>query len=164
MFIKGFTFVFWKSPGGVKVNAVIRGLVWALGCVFCLCFALGIWVVLSPAALRYFSTLLGAAVLPGVFLGGLGAGLAARNAGWFHGGLVGFCCGMIFLLPVLAGGGGFWAGTDLAARLGICTLDGLAGGVVGVNLPAAVSGRRYPVDIARIFLSARKRGGVGGTG
>lgn len=165
MFIKGFTFVSWKKPGGVKPNAVLRGLVWALGWVFSFCFALGVWAILSPGAFRFFPAVLGAIALLGVFLGGLSAGLAARNAGWFHGGLVGFCCGMIFLFPLLAGGREFFGGADLSARLSLCTLCGMAGGIAGVNLPPVASGRE---SLARgvkraIFIFAKGKTRVGGS-
>lgn len=153
--IKGFTFLYWSHSRSLRRNAIVQGLVWAWGISLSVCFALGLWAMLAPAKSYYFPVLLGAGALLGVFAGGLVAGALAKNSGWFHGGLVGFCYGLIFLLLALVGGLEVYSGLDLAGRLGLSTCCGLAGGIVGVNisLPALkkrfASGKRFPGQLSR---------------
>lgn len=128
-----FTFMHWNQSGRLRMNAIFQGLAWALGVSLSVCFALGLWIILSPSTSYYFTTILGSGVLLGIFAGGLVAGATAKNSGWFHGGLVGFCFGLIFLFLALIGGREVFSGVDLAGRLGFSTICGLAGGVAGVN-------------------------------
>lgn len=141
--IKGFTFLSWNQSRHLKVNAVLQGLAWALGISLSICFALALWAMLSPAKTCYFPALLGSGALLGVFAGGLAAGAAAKNSGWFHGGLVGFCYGLIFLLLAFLGELELFSSLDLAGRLGLSTLGGLSGGVVGVNLSVPTVKRKF---------------------
>ena len=141
--IKGFTFLSWNQSRRLKMNAVIQGLVWTLGISLGACFGLALWAVLSPAKTCYFSALMGGGALLGVFAGGLAAGMAAKNAGWFHGGLTGFCSGLLFLFLAFLADRELFGGLDLAGRLGLCTFSGLAGGVAGVNLSLPALNRRF---------------------
>lgn len=154
--IKGFTFLSWNQSRHLKMNAVFQGLAWALGISLCICFALALWAIFSPAKTYYFPALLGSGALLGVFAGGLAAGAAAKNAGWFHGGLVGFCCGLIFLLLALLGELELFDSLDLAGRLGLSTLGGLAGGVVGVNLSVPAVNRKFNQKFALVKKFSRQ--------
>ncbi len=149
--IKGFTFLSWNQSRHLKVNAVFQGLAWALGISLSICFGLALWAMLSPAKTHYFPVLLGSGALLGVFAGGLASGTAAKNSGWFHGGLVGFCCGVIFLLLAFLGEFELFGGLDLAGRLGLSTLGGLVGGVVGVNLSVPAINRNQKFALGKKF-------------
>ncbi len=141
--IKGFTFMSWSRPRYVKINAVFQGLAWSLGISLSVCFALGLWAMLSVARSYYFPPLLSSGALFGVLAGGLAAGGAAKISGWLHGGLVGFCSGLLFLFLVFLGGQEIFNGFDLAGRLGLYTICGLLGGVIGVNLSAPTLKKRF---------------------
>jgi putative membrane protein (TIGR04086 family) len=136
---KGLAFMYWNrrlddNYRTVNLSAVCLGLVWALGITLVACLASGLWVLLSSAGIYYFTWVLGGASLSGTLAGGLVAGAKVKNLGWLHGGLVGFCYGLIFVLLATEGGPGAFGSLDLAGRLGIYILTGLTAGIIGVNL------------------------------
>jgi len=136
---KGLSFMYWNrrlddNRRTVNLSAVYLGLVWALGITLAACLALGVWVLFSSAEVYYFTRVLGGASLSGALAGGLVAGAKVKNLGWLHGGLAGFCYGLIFVLLALLGGPGAPSSLDLAGRLGIYILIGLTAGIIGVNL------------------------------
>ncbi|KUK53379.1 MAG: hypothetical protein XD78_1250 [Desulfotomaculum sp. 46_296] len=147
--MKGFSFVFWNRRLGdnsrkINLSVVCLGLVWAIGATMAACLILGLWVMFSSSGVFYFSWLLKGVSLLGTFIGGLTAGRRAQNLGWLHGALVGLTYGLVFALLSLSNGLGAFSSLDLAGRLGAYMLLGMAAGVVGINLPGSVSGRRLP--------------------
>jgi len=137
--IKGLTFMYSARNRSVNAQAILHGLVWALGVNLSICFILGLWIVLSPAGLYSLGALTESGTWLGVFAGGVTAGKAARNSGWLHGGVVGFCYGLILFFMSFFGEAAILNGLDLSGRLGLYTISAMAGGIVGVNLPLAFS-------------------------
>lgn len=147
--MKGFSFMFWNrrldnNSRTIDLSVVCLGLVWAIGATMAACLILGLWVLVSSSGVYYFSWLLKGASLLGTFAGGLIAGRRVQNLGWLHGALVGLTYGLVFALLSFANGLGAFSSLDLAGRLGVYTLLGMAAGIVGINLPGSVSGRRLP--------------------
>lgn len=143
---KGLTFFHWKLQAGnkraVNLSAIRLGLVWALGITAAAVLVLGLWVLFNSAGVYYFTRLLGSIALFSVAAGGIMSGRVVRNLGWLHGGLVGFCYGLAFILPALIAGPLALSFMDLTGRLGIFTLTGLTAGVIGVNLPARTGSKK----------------------
>ncbi len=147
--MKGFSFMYWSRRLGdnsrmVNLSVVCQGFVWAISVTMACCLILGLWVLFSSSGIYYFSWLLKGASLLGTLAGGLAAGKKVQNLGWLHGALVGLAYGLVFALLSLSNGLGAFSNLDLAGRLGVYTLLGMAAGIVGINLPGSVSGRRLP--------------------
>jgi len=149
--IKGLTFVYSARYRSVNAQAILQGLVWALGVNLSICFVLGVWAILSPAGLSSLDALMGSSAWLGVFAGGLTAGKNARNSGWLHGGAVGFCYGLILIFFNLFGEATALRGLDLSGRLGLNTICAMAGGIVGVNLPRSLKTYRNLAWSKRYF-------------
>jgi putative membrane protein (TIGR04086 family) len=135
--IKGLTFLYNSRHKNVNAQAILQGLIWALGINLSVCFILGLWIALCPTDSYSLCVLTGSGAWLGVFSGGLIAGNAARNSGWLHGGVTGFCYGLILFFMSYFGQAASLSGLDLSGRLGLYTISAMAGGIVGVNLPSA---------------------------
>lgn len=134
-----FTYVHWNKQGVagdrlIKWGALGLGLVKALSATLGVFLMLGFVVAITDLPAYNFSMVIMLTMLAAAFLGGKGAGEAARIRGWQHGAMTGLVYGMLFvMLGILLGMTIF----DPVLMTLSMIIIGILGGIFGVNSPAA---------------------------
>jgi putative membrane protein (TIGR04086 family) len=143
---RGITLVSWshrdgRQAGLFKMGALWGGVLWALTSTLFVYAALILWVFMTGGQVYHFSGIVTAGILLGTFTGGAVSGKIAGRMGWLHGTLVGliYYLALIFIFSFWSAG--FPAVPVLFARFFTVLIPAVAGGIIGVNLPAFKSGR-----------------------
>jgi len=161
--VKRLAFLSWArkvGPGENKLNAnaIWLGAIWAV-CITLLSFTgLGIYAIATKGSIYNFAGLVSMAAFFSVFIGGVLSGNKARFQGWLHGGYVGVIYSLLFFVLAIAMALQS-VNLNLISKLFLFVLSGMAGGVLGVNLPAnkVLSAKKARLKRSRVNLSSVKR-------